>query len=144
MSRETSLRIPLLLAFTAALAAGAANASPVVGVWRAPVKNAMIEVYDCGAEVCGKVVDSDDLRAHPDLRDRFNKDAALRERPIRGLQMMSGFKGGPSAWTGGTLYDPSSGNSYHGAITLVSHDTLQLKGCIFGPLCRSQTWVRNR
>ena len=45
-------------------------------------------------------------------------------------------------WTDGTLYDPASGNTYHGSINLISHDTLQLKGCIFGPLCRSQTWTR--
>ena len=58
--------------------------------------------------------------------------------------MMTGFKGGPSEWSGGTLYDPASGNTYHGGFALKSNDTLNLKGCIFGPLCRTQTWTRIR
>ena len=128
----------------AALVATTASASPVAGVWHAPVKDAVIRVYDCGANVCGKVEDSDDLRANPEMRDSRNKDASLHDRRIRGLQMMTDFKGGPSEWTGGTLYDPASGNTYHGSIKLISHDTLELKGCIFGPLCRSQTWTRER
>ena len=139
------MRSSILIAAVAALCtASAASASPVEGVWRAPVKNAVIRVYDCGTDVCGKVVDSDDLRANPNLKDFKNKDASLKNRPVKGLEMMSAFKGGPTEWTGGTLYDPASGNTYHGGITLVSHDTLQLKGCIFGPLCRSQTWTRSQ
>jgi uncharacterized protein (DUF2147 family) len=124
--------------------AGAASASPVSGTWKAPTKGATIQVYDCGPAVCGRVEDSDDLRANPDLRDVHNKDAALQGRKVRGLVMMTGFKGGPTEWTDGALYDPASGNTYHGSITLNGPDSLSLKGCIFGPLCRSQTWTRVR
>ncbi len=140
------MRTSILCALTATLvtAAAAASASPVEGLWRAPVKNAVIRIYDCGANVCGKVEDSDDLRANPELRDYKDKEPSLRQRRIKGLEMMIDFKGGPSEWTGGTLYDPASGNTYHGSVKLVSHDTLELKGCIFGPLCRSQTWTRER
>ena len=141
------MRASILAAAAAAAltcTAGAAAASPVSGTWRTPVKNALIQVYDCGAEVCGRVIDSDDLRANPDMRDVHNKDAALQGRKVKGLTMMTNFKGGPSEWTGGTLYDPASGNTYHGSITLNGADTLSLKGCIFGPLCRSQTWTRAR
>ena len=139
------MRTSILLALAATLStAAAASASPVEGVWRAPVKNATIRVYACGANVCGKVEDSDDLRANPEMRDIKNKDANLRQRRIKGVEMMTNFSGGPTEWTGGTLYDPSSGNTYHGSITLVSHDSLDLKGCIFGPLCRTQTWTRER
>ena len=122
--------------------AGAAVASPVSGTWKTPTKAALIQVYDCGADVCGRVIDSDDLRANPELRDIHNKDAALQGRRVKNLTMMTGFKGGPTEWTGGLLYDPSSGNTYHGSIKLDGADTLNLKGCIFGPLCRTQTWTR--
>ena len=98
-----------------------------------------------GPTVCGRVTDSDDLRANPTLRDFKNKDAGLQNRPIKGLVMMTGFKNsGGNEWTGGTLYDPASGNTYHGSITLVGPDKLDLKGCIFGPLCRTQSWTRVR
>ena len=138
----------LSIGFIAAAAlicmAGTAVASPVSGTWKAPTKDAVIQIYDCGSDVCGRVVDSDDLRANPDLRDRHNKDTTLQTRRIKNLNMMTGFKGGPTEWTGGTLYDPASGNTYHGSITLNGPDSLSLKGCIFGPLCRSQTWTRVR
>ena len=140
------MRLSVVSTAAAALicTAGVATASPVAGMWKTPVKNAVIQVYDCGADVCGRVVDSDDLRASPDMRDIHNKEAALQGRKIKGLVMMTSFKGGPDEWTGGTLYDPASGSTYHGAITLNGPDTLSLKGCIFGPLCRSQTWTRVR
>ena len=124
--------------------AAIAAAAPVTGSWKTPVKNAVIQVYDCGSDLCGRVVDSDDLRADPEMRDLHNKDAAVQSRRIKGLVMMTGFKGGPTDWNGGTLYDPASGNTYHGSIMLTGADTLSLKGCIFGPLCRSQTWTRVR
>ena len=124
--------------------AGVAAASPVAGTWQAPTKGAVIQVYDCGAAVCGRVIDSDDIRANPDLRDARNKDAALQGRRLKNLTMMTGFTGGPTEWTGGTLYDPASGNTYHGSLTLKGTSTLDLKGCIFGPLCRTQTWTRLR
>jgi uncharacterized protein (DUF2147 family) len=133
------LPLVMLLAWS-----GAAAASPLAGTWRAPVKGAVIEVYDCGAEVCGRVLDSDDLRANPDLRDVHNRSPADRSRKVRGLTMMTGFKGGPPVWTGGVLYDPSSGNSYAASITLPTPDRLVLKGCLFGPFCLSQTWTRVR
>lgn len=138
------MRNPILPALVAVLcAAGSAvAATPVTGMWRTPVKNSIIDIYDCGAYVCGRVVSSDDLRGNPNMRDAHNSDAALQSRPIKGLVMMTGFKGGPTEWTGGTLYDPSSGHSYHGSIDLVSADTLKLKGCIVAPLCRTQSWTR--
>ena len=129
-----------------ALAQGAGfahAASPVDGVWHAPVNHAVIEIYDCGAAVvCGRVLASDRLRAHPDMRDLHNPDAALRGRPVKGLEMMSGFQGGPGQWNGGQLYNPDDGHTYHGAITLVDAHTLKLAGCIFGPFCRTQVWTR--
>ena len=139
------MRGKLVLALAAGLSmAGAAAASPAEGTWRTPDKNALIQLYDCGADVCGRVTDSDDLHAKPGMRDIYNKNAALQGRLVKGLTMMTGFKGGPSTWTDGTLYDPSNGKTYHGSITLVGSDRLDLKGCIFGPLCRTETWTRVR
>ena len=124
--------------------AGAALASPAEGLWRSPTKNGVVQVYACGAAICGRIVDGDDLHANPDIRDTRNKDASLQTRRVKGLTIMTGFTGGPSQWSGGTVYDPDSGNTYHGGVTLVDSNTLHLKGCIFGPLCRTQTWTRQR
>jgi uncharacterized protein (DUF2147 family) len=51
--------------------------------------------------------------------------------------------GGAGRWTHGTVYDPNSGKTYKGTITLVDHDTLKLRGYIgislFG---RNAIWSR--
>ena len=136
------MRNPILLALAASLCiASAAAASPASGVWHAPDKNATIQVYDCGSAICGRVMDSDDLRANPDLRDAKNSDAALKSRKVKGLVIMTGLSGGPTEWSGGSVYDPTSGHTYHGSFTLVGSDTAHLKGCIIGPLCRTDTWT---
>ncbi len=124
--------------------ASAAMASPASGVWHVPDKNSTIQVYDCGAAICGRVLDSDDLRANPDKRDAKNSDASLKTRRIKGLVIMTGLSGGPTEWAGGSVYDPTSGHTYHGSFTLVGADTAHLKGCIIGPLCRTDTWTRAR
>ncbi|MGC1302052.1 MAG: DUF2147 domain-containing protein [Caulobacteraceae bacterium] len=131
-------------ALAAAAFATAAVASPVAGVWRAPVHNADIEVYDCGPAVCGRVINSDLLRAHPDMKDVHNGDVGLRDRQVKGLQMIRGFTGGPDKWKGGEIYNPDDGHTYHGTITLADPDTLKLTGCVVFPLCQTQVWHRQR
>ena len=126
----------------AATLSAAANASPVEGLWRAPVHEAVIEVYDCGAQVCGRLVSSDLLRRRPDLRDSRNADPSARNRPIKNLVLMSGFAAGPSEWKGGDIYNPEDGRTYHASLTLADPTTLKLTGCIVFPLCRTQTWRR--
>ena len=139
------MRNPIVIAFAATLcAAGAAAASPASGVWHAPDKNATIQIFDCGPAICGRILDSDDLRANPEMRDTHNSDTALKSRKIKGLVMMTGLAGGPTEWKGGSVYDPVSGHTYHGSFTLVDADTAHLKGCIIGPLCRTDTWTRGR
>ena len=89
------------------------------------------------------MVDSLPLRRNPDMRDVHNPDPGLRGRPVHGLVMMTGFKGGPTHWDDGELYNPNDGHTYHGTITMVDGHTLKLAGCIFGPLCRTQVWTRS-
>ncbi len=125
-------------------AGAAAGASPASGVWHTTNKNADIEIYDCGADICGRVVDSDDLRRNPNMLDARNNTAALQSRKIKGLTIMTGFHGGPTEWTGGVVYDPASGHTYHGSFTLVGAETAHLKGCIVAPFCRTDTWTRVR
>ena len=135
----------VLIAAAASLSTAAiAMASPADGLWRSPTKHGEVQIYDCGADVCGRVADGDDIRANPDIRDSKNKDTAQQGRRIKGAVIMTGFHGGPAEWTGGQVYDPQSGNTYHGTVTLVDANTLHLKGCIIGPLCRTETWTRAR
>ena len=47
-----------------------------------------------------------------------------------------------SAWTGGTVYNPDDGRTYSGKITPVDVNHLKLRGCVFYPLCKTETWTR--
>ena len=128
----------LALAATPALAAP----SPIEGVWNAPVENSQVELYACGENVCGRVLNSDRIRANPALTDLKNRDESQRSRTLKGLVMLTGFSGGPKEWRGGSVYNPEDGGTYHGAIHLIAPDTLKLEGCIIYPFCQTQIWHR--
>ncbi|TCM36825.1 uncharacterized protein (DUF2147 family) [Novosphingobium sp. ST904] len=120
----------------------AAGNDSVVGKWRTPSKHGVVELGRCGESVCGRIVDSDGLKANPDLRDINNKDTTKRTRKVKGLQIVGGFKAKGNEWVEGQIYNPEDGGTYKATITPVGADTLKLKGCIVWPLCKTQTWTR--
>lgn len=133
----------VLLAAALALAPAAAFAGPLDGLWNTETRGGVVRLGPCGAEVCGWVHDAPGLRREPDAKDAKNRDAAKRSRPLKGMRTLSGFSGGPKAWSGGTAYNPDDGRSYRAELTLADADTLKVKGCA-GPFCRTQTWTRVR
>jgi uncharacterized protein (DUF2147 family) len=135
--KPAALAAIVVLAATPCLAA-----SPIEGLWASPTENGQVEIYSCGPAVCGRLLTSDRIKADPATADIQNKNHGLRTRPLKGLQIFSGFAGGPIEWSGGTLYNPDDGGTYHGTMTLVSPTQLKLTGCIFRPLCKSETWTR--
>jgi uncharacterized protein (DUF2147 family) len=134
------------MGFMLLAAAAAALASPnaVAGKWETPTRHGVVEIASCGASICGRLVDSDGLRADPQLRDVHNKDAGQNGRPLKGLLMLQGFRATEAGWDGGTIYNAEDGGTYKATITMVDADTLKLRGCIVWPLCKSQTWKRIR
>jgi uncharacterized protein (DUF2147 family) len=145
---------PKLLALTCVLAASGAEAAEsrpaeagannaVYGVWRAPQRDAQVEVAPCeGGAVCGKLLSASRPKSNPELLDIHNKDPAKRHRSMIGQTIFHGFKGGPTKWTGGRLYNPGDGKHYKGTMTLVDHNHLKLKGCAVAFLCKSETLTR--
>lgn len=134
-----------ILAFGVAatlLATSAHAASSADGLWRTPSKHGVVEVYDCEAALCARVVTSDTLKANPDLRDVHNADPSLRSRSMKGVVVISAMTGGPTEWKGGRAYDPDDGKTYSGSLRLTDPDTLTMKGCVVAPFCLSQTWRR--
>ena len=142
-------RLPTVAARLAALAvagvslavAGAAIAADPTGLWQTPVKGGQVRIEPCGGALCGTLVTSDMIRSQPGLKDARNKDPALRGRTLKGLQLFRGLKGGPPAWSGGSIYNPDDGKTYSAKLKMTDDRTLQVSGCI-GPLCRPQTWKR--
>jgi uncharacterized protein (DUF2147 family) len=128
----------------ASVQASHASAADITGVWLAQSRGAHVQISRCGESYCGKIISADAPKSNPHMLDVHNKDPALRDRSMIGTVFMEGFDGGPVKWTGGKLYNPGDGNFYKGVITLVDQDHLQLKGCAFWFLCKSQTWTRIR
>ncbi len=130
----------------AVLCAGDARAATPEGLWYAEGGAAQVEIAPCGEALCGRVVW---LRGPLDmdgcaLRDRQNPAPELRTRPILGLEVLRGLR--PAAdgrWTGGAIYDPSSGRTYRCEAQLADADRLRLRGYVGVTwLGRTTQWVR--
>ena len=139
---------PPILAAAFALSVGAlaisapALAQDVTGLWQTETNGGQVEIGHCGNSLCGKLVNSDHIKSDPTVKDVKNKDASLRTRTLKNMQMLYDFTGGPTKWTGGKVYNAADGGTYSGTITLTSANSLKLKGCIVAPLCKSETWTR--
>ncbi|HEX8447934.1 MAG TPA: DUF2147 domain-containing protein [Sphingomonas sp.] len=135
----------LTMLIAALLAAPNPTPDAVVGTWRTEVRNGIVAIQRCGPSICGRLVTSDGMKANPALTDANNKDAALRSRPLRGLTILSGFKpSGGGVWSDGTIYNADDGKTYSARLTPEGADRLKVRGCIFVPLCKTQTWTRVR
>lgn len=125
----------------AALFATQANAAlPVSGKWMTHDKDSIVEIAPCGATVCGKVLRV--LKMMPNGKapiDLNNPDPALRNRPVQGMMILSGFTDGGKQWNG-RIYDPKSGKSYKSKLARNPDGSLKVQGCI-GFLCQSFNWT---
>ncbi|MDK2770270.1 MAG: DUF2147 domain-containing protein [Sphingomonas sp.] len=125
-----------------ALMAGNPPAETVIGRWRTETRGGVVDIQRCGASICGRLVSSDKLRRDPTLKDGNNRDAAQRDRPLRGLLMLSGFSRDGEVWSGGRIYNADDGKTYGAKLTPIGRDQLKVRGCVFVPLCKTQTWTR--
>jgi len=152
---ESQTRIARRLAMGLVLAAGAlpwlANATspaPIAGAWLTDDGASKVEVSigkapNGDTELSGKVVWlKEPMRDGKPLSDLKNEDAALRQRPLMGLQILSGFKPGSNGqWVGGTVYAPRAGKSFPAVLSLASDGRLQLK-IDAGLLSKTDYWTR--
>lgn len=139
--RTFGLMGPLLLA--AVCSAHAADPGPN-GVWLTEKGDARVQVSRCGASLCGKVVwlkePIDPATGKAQVDDK-NRNVALRNRPIIGLQLFIGMRStGPNAWSG-QIYNADDGQIYDSTIAQSGPDRLEVRGCV-GPLCGGETWTR--
>lgn len=146
MMREIpSALLMVLLAAAAPALATSAPASGYLGRWLTESDGGVVEIYRCGAVLCGRVVTSNRLRADPDARDAKNKNPRLRGRRMAGTDLLSGLEPdhteGRGGWRG-RLYNPEDGETYSGTMRLDGRGRLKVQGCVLYILCRSQRWTR--
>ena len=118
----------------------------VVGVWVTKDEKSHVRIEACGKTLCGIVVwlkEPNDENDAP-KRDRNNADKSLRDRPIVGLDLLSGFRldaAAANAWVDGEIYNPEDGKTYAAEIAQQGSDRLLVKGCVW-LFCNEQTWRR--
>lgn len=128
--------------FAAFLAAPSADT--VIGQWMTETRHGIVNIQRCGSSICGTLMTSDGIKANPTLKDVNNKDEKLRDRQLKGLTLLEGFTQSDGLWDGGTIYNAEDGRVYKARITPVDADHLKLRGCVFVPFCKTQTWTRVR
>ena len=131
------------LVATVLLSVSAQAAAPVTGRWVTESKDGVVEIYQCGATICGKLAKF--LVTPPNgagQKDINNPNKALRGRTLLGMDILTGFKAVGDEWKG-QIYDPKSGKTYRSVVYKGKSGNLVVKGCI-GPFCKAQTWTPAR
>ena len=125
----------------------------ILGKWWNEEKDAQIEIYTCDGKYCGKIVhltepnypsnDPKGMAGQPKV-DRENPDAAKRQLPIIGMNLVGGFNHtGGNVWENGFIYNPKEGKTYKCKMTLESPDKLKVRGFIGVSLIGKTTyWTR--
>jgi uncharacterized protein (DUF2147 family) len=77
-------------------------------------------------------------------RDKLNPDENLRSQTRIGKVIMTGFVfNEKNTWDSGQIYDPKSGKTYNGTITLTSKNRLDLRGYVGLPIFgKTSNWTR--
>ncbi|MGZ5243387.1 MAG: DUF2147 domain-containing protein [Bacteroidia bacterium] len=139
----------LLSIFSAATflyAKPAENPDATAGYWFTENNKAKIQIYRSGEKYYGKIVwlkNPNQENGQPKL-DKNNPDKSLRNRPIVGLKLLRNFiHAGGNSWEDGEIYDPESGNDYSCKLSLINHNTLEVRGYLgISLLGRTQKWTR--
>ncbi len=136
------LRAAALLSLLPLASLPALAQQTVLGNWQTPT-GSIISAYTCREAVCLKILQVE--HSAPGTQDVFNPNPSLRSRSLCNLEIGSGFQPDSDKHSAdnGHLYDPKSGKTYAGTMTLAGPNTLKLRGYIgvklFG---RSETWTR--
>ncbi|MBS0125164.1 DUF2147 domain-containing protein [Thetidibacter halocola] len=121
----------LSLAAGLILAAGAALADPVEGIWKTEVDDgayAHVTISPCGPAICGVISRT------------FNAQGEYNSEN-KGKQLVWDMQpGGNGSYANGKIWQPSTGKVFKSKMAL-SGNTLNVSGCV-GPFCKKQTWSR--
>lgn len=122
---------------TASLPAYAADT--IQGQWYTKDKRAIVTIAPCGQQLCGKLTKFVKPTPGGNTKDVKNPEAAMRSRPLLGINILSGFTRDGQKWKG-KIYDPESGKTYRSIISRSGGTVLNVEGCV-AMFCQSQTWT---
>ena len=135
----------LLIVLTLPLFSLAQDAT-ISGDWYNQEKDAVIQISEVNNAFQGKVIwmEEPNNKDGSPKRDKLNPDESLRSQTRIGKVIMTGFVFDENnIWDGGEIYDPKSGKTYNGTITLTSKNRLDLRGYVGLPIFgKTSSWTR--
>lgn len=125
---KKSLATLILLVLTVSI-----NAQSILGKWNSMNEDtgkidSVVEVYEKEGKVYAKIIEVTDpnrKNAVCDLCEGENKN-----KPILGMNILTGLEKDGDEWSGGTILDPRNGKVYKCYIKLANKNKLKIRGYI--------------
>lgn len=122
------------------------NSQSIFGKWHSfneetNAVESVIEVYEKEGKAYAKIIEI----KNPDRKNAVcdKCKGSKKDKPILGMQILSGLKKDKDEWSGGKILDPKNGKEYKCYIKLESPDKLKIRGYIgFSLLGRTAYWQR--
>ena len=106
-------------------------------------EESIISIRECDARLCGVMehIFTEEGEDPFKILDTNNPEEGLRTRPLIGIKLLDSFDSLPKKgiYRDGLIYDPRSGKSYKGKLSLIDEFTLKVEGCI-AFLCQGVQW----
>lgn len=118
----------------AGLSGPAAASAPFEGRWANPQKSVIIEVAPCGSAYCGTVVWATE-RAKANARKGGTDN-------LVGTRLISGVKAAGDGTYKGRGFVPKQNIHAPATVRIAGGNTLIVKGCALGFICKEQRWTR--
>ena len=151
--RAFALSAALVLVPSVALAQGIP--AIIEGTWKTRLESE-ITIEACDVGFCGRIsriVVPEEYKqqygkqleeiAVEDYYDAYNKDPALRSRPILDLRILTLRPSDNPFRYDGEIYNPEDGETYGGYVEVLGADVIRLNGCVlYGLVCQGEEWQR--
>ena len=121
------------------------EADELMGIWLNHEKDAHVKIYKCGDEYCGRIVwlKNPEEDGAP-KKDKHNPDDSLKDRPLKGLDVLSGFTfDRDKKWEDGTIYNPRDGKTYSCYLKIMEDGRLKVRGYVgISLIGKTNYWTR--
>ncbi len=105
--------------------------------------DSVIEVYEKNGKAFAKIVEITDADRKDAVCDKCS--GKNKNKPILGMNILTGLEKDGDEWSGGKILDPKNGKKYKCFIKLEEADKLKIRGYIgFSLLGRTAYWFRKK
>lgn len=138
----------IILTFLLVAISTSINAQSIFGKWENKDEDtgkvdSVIEIYEKDGKAYAKIIEITDKSRQDAVCDKCR--GKYKNKPILGLNILTGLKKDGDEWSGGKILDPKNGKKYKCFIKLEEQDKLKIRGYIgFSLLGRTAYWFRKK